>query len=114
MSDLARSTEPCLVKPEDARPAGKPDECFYCNQPMGHLHKPDCVIPQRTVMIRMTIEFPRSVPRSWEKDMIEFQLNDGSWCADNILSDLEKVAEDNGCLCSLASFEYIGEVTPNA
>lgn len=34
------------VHPDDARPAGKLTECFYCNRGMGADHAPDCVVIQ--------------------------------------------------------------------
>lgn len=33
-----------LVRAGDARPAGAPDECFYCRSKMGAEHKDDCII----------------------------------------------------------------------
>ena len=84
------------------RPAGKPDECFYCHQKIGDEHKEDCVCFQRIVMIEARITMPRVIPASWTADSIEFQLNNGSWCADNIVDDLNKLREKNevaGCLC---------------
>lgn len=30
------------VRPDDARPAGKPDECFYCKAPFGSDHADTC------------------------------------------------------------------------
>lgn len=32
-----------LVTNDDSRPAGRPDECFYCGRKAGEIHKPDCV-----------------------------------------------------------------------
>lgn len=33
-----------VVRIDDARPAGRPDECFYCRSDMGAIHKDECVI----------------------------------------------------------------------
>jgi hypothetical protein len=38
------------------RPAGPPDECFYCGQKIGQKHKSDCVCRDRSVMVRMIVE----------------------------------------------------------
>jgi hypothetical protein len=41
--------------------------------------------------------------------MIEFHRNDSSWCAGNIMDELEAIAKPSGCLCEHVSFEYVGE-----
>lgn len=33
-----------IVRDDDARPAGAPDECFYCRAPMGTNHNDGCVV----------------------------------------------------------------------
>lgn len=38
------------VRAEDARPAGKAGECFYCRSPMGQAHCADCVIIGSRIM----------------------------------------------------------------
>ena len=47
-----------LVNPKDdgIRPAGKPDECFYCNRKVGEPHGRDCVMVDRKIRARYTIE----------------------------------------------------------
>jgi hypothetical protein len=90
------------------RPVGKPGFCFYCGQPAGD-HAPACVCLERTVVIRATIEYVVSVPRSWTTDDIEAHRNEGSWCANNDFDGLaEWVESSNGCLCS-ASFKFVRE-----
>lgn len=92
------------------RPAGKPDECFYCEAKVGERHKPNCVIRKKTIVTRLTIDFVDSVPENWDKDVIDFHYNDSSWCASNILNRLEE--RDNfRCLCDVASFEYLRDAT---
>lgn len=39
-----------LVNDSGIRPAGKQDECFYCNQKVGQLHKTDCVMISQLVI----------------------------------------------------------------
>ncbi len=104
------------------RPAGKPDRCFYCGEALGEEHKDTCVIRSRTVVIRATIEYAISVPENWDTQLIEFQRNDGSWCADNFISELEELRDRKtedlgggmkiGCVCEMTSFEYVREATP--
>lgn len=89
------------------RPAGKPDECFYCGQKVGHRHKPDCVVVTKKVMMRFTIDIPVNVPHSWSKDDIDFRYNGGTWCADNLIDMLEDYESKNGCLCGITSAEMV-------
>ena len=92
------------------RPASSNCECFYCQQRIGAQHKPDCVLINKRVKIRMIVEYEAEVPASWGKEEIEFSRNEGSWCANNALYELEcAFGQDDGpCMCSVASFEYLG------
>jgi hypothetical protein len=96
-------------------PAGKPDECFYCRQKIGAPHKFECVIPQRYVVVRETIERVVAVPKSWNVGEIHFKYNEGSWCADNIVRDLQKLIDkalEGECtLCPIYRAEYVREAT---
>lgn len=98
------------------RPAGPPDRCFYCDGPVGAQHARDCVMRQRTVVVRMTVEYVVEVPENLPPDMIEFMRNEGSWCATNALDELqpneEEDPEGNCCLCHTTAFEYVREATP--
>ena len=102
-----------LVQSQDVRPAGRPGVCFYCDQPLGSPHTLGCVIPQRFVKVRMTVEYSISVPRSWDAHMIEFHRNDSSWCTDNALDELEALIKEHGCLCANTTFTYLGEDNKN-
>lgn len=117
------------VRACDARPAGKPTECFYCKQQMGWQHKPGCVILQKSVVIRMTIEVVVDVPRDWGKDNVEFKYNESSWCGSNMIEDLAnwherleaegaEVRERTGdttssgiCLCGNLDVDYLRDAT---
>lgn len=96
---------------DDSRPAGVPDRCFYCNEPHGSQHKIGCAIRQRTVVVRAIIEYVVDVPEDWEQHDIEFHRNDGSWCADNALTELDELSERAGCLCAVTRYEYLREAT---
>lgn len=91
------------------RRASKNLECFYCKQPIDGLHKPDCLLIRKRVKIRMVVEYEIEAPNCWGKYDIEFQRNEGSWCADNAIYELQKLSEDSGCICGHVEFEYIGD-----
>lgn len=98
------------VTPNDngIRPAGKPDECFYCHQKLGQRHKRDCVVPQQTVKVRLVLVFERSVPACWTKDDIDFDMNESSSCKDNLLDEIkEYIKKFRGCACPIGSAEVI-------
>ena len=92
------------------RPAGKTDECYYCGAKVGEQHKPNCVIREKTIVTRLTIDFVDDVPENWDKEVIDFHYNNSSWCASNILNRLEE-RNNFRCLCDVASFEYLRDAT---
>lgn len=104
-----------LVTPDNGpRPAGSPNECFYCHRQLGQLHEDTCVILQKKIRIQAVIEFDDETVRSWDTNMIEFRLNESSWCASNIIplliKELERINEsDEECLCGSSSFKVIKE-----
>jgi hypothetical protein len=100
------------VTPENGpRPAGQPDECFYCHEAVGDDHKPTCVLRDRTVVMRYVFEVVIVVPEHWTKEDIEFHRNESTWCADNAVHvDLQRLAEGH-CLCPNHTAEYVREAT---
>lgn len=99
-----------LVTPAAMRPGSSEERCFYCRQPIGAFHGPECVLVKKFVNVRMTVDYVIEVPANWDKHMIEFHRNDGTWCANNALDELaELTEEDEGtCMCSGTHFEYLG------
>lgn len=102
------------IKPSDTgeRPAGTPGFCYYCNQPAGQ-HLDTCVCVEKTVVIRATIDYIVSVPRSWDQQAVENQRNLSGWCADN---DLDAIADyfskhDGKCACPHMTFEMLRDAT---
>lgn len=89
------------------RPASKAKQCFYCQEPVGGEHEDNCVLILKRVKVSLTIEYEVSVPGHWDRHAIEFQRNDGSWCADNLIEELREFAEEKGCLCPHAHFEFV-------
>lgn len=112
---LDEDGNPPIVKEDDTgiRPAGKPDECFYCHSKVGERHKYDCVTVVKKVKMRATIEYETEVPVHWDKEMIEFKYNEGCWCADNIVDELKSYIDylnKNGrclCFCNQCKIELI-------
>lgn len=91
------------------RPASPERQCFYCQQPIWSDHKDDCVLINKKVKVRMIVEYEVEVPASWGKEDIEFHRNEGTWCTDNALIELDELDNEKGCLCGITKFEYIGE-----
>ena len=56
---------------------------------------------RQTKVIQWTINLPMDFPSDWDDDMIEFHLNESSWCCSNLISELEKYDEKNGCICGI-------------
>lgn len=99
------------VEEHGIRPAGYPNHCLYCQEPRGGEHDPECVIRERTVVVRLTIEYVIDVPEAWTPEQIEFHRNEGSWCSDNVYSELGALSEHAQCLCDFTKFEYVREAT---
>lgn len=103
-------TKEYIVTEKAKRPASPVDECFYCHQPVGGYHDSECVLIQRKVTVRMTIEYDVSVPAKWGKEDIEFHRNESSWCSTNAIGELEEITKD-GCLCDKTNFAYLREAS---
>lgn len=103
------------VTEDGVRSAGSPNKCFYCGEPKGAPHAADCVIPQRTVVLAMTIEYVVSIPAYWDVSQVEFHRNDSSWCSANdlrLIADQADAAGENMCnTCSRTQFRFIREAT---
>lgn len=99
-----------LVKHGDygIRPAGKPDQCFYCYSKIGQPHRADCVVVTKRVKIKATITIDIEVPHDWDKKMIEFHRNDGTWCSSNFANDVERYKASTGsCMCQETKIEFV-------
>lgn len=92
------------------RPAGKPDECFYCQRKIGEEHGRECVMVVKTVEIAYTFTIPVQVPHFSSSRDIEFLRNESSSCANNILAELQDYATKNGCLCHCQNATYIKDI----
>ena len=101
-----------IVGEYGVRPAGKPNECFYCHAKVGEEHKEDCVIRCRTVNVDFTIHTVMCVPECWDENDINFKFNESSWCVSNLIKDIVRREEDfDKCPCFITEAKYIGEAT---
>lgn len=114
---LPNGEMPFVTEDDDGiRPAGKPDECFYCKQKVGERHKSDCATVVKKVLLKVTVILEEEVPYHWGEEMINFRYNESSWCADNLRNMLdetiEKLNNKGGCLCPYTEIEYLrdGEI----
>lgn len=57
--------------------------------------------------IRITIDLPMYFPEDWDNELIEFQLNESSYCCDNLIDELYKYSEENGCICMITECKVI-------
>lgn len=107
-------TQMPLVLPNDdgIRPAGAPDECFYCRQKIGQPHGRECVAVHKKVKVLYTYELEIEVPYFWTKENVESHRNESSWCASNGIEELNNHfgREDTDCGCAGFSCEYIEDV----
>jgi len=93
------------------RPASKEEKCFYCQQPLGAKHNDGCVLIQKKVKVRAVIEYEIDVPSEWDASMIEFHRNESSWCAGNMIDELQELNDkENECICGLVKYEHIEDV----
>jgi hypothetical protein len=66
------------VNDDGIRPAGKPDECFYCNNKVGRAHDFGCVVVTRKVKVIYTVEAVIDVPYSFDaEEVISIENHDG-------------------------------------
>ena len=63
---------------------------------------------RKTKIIATTITMPMDFPDDWDDNMIEFHLNESSWCFGNLLDMLNEYAQQhNGCICSLCEARVV-------
>lgn len=62
---------------------------------------------RQNITIRITIDLPMDFPVSWDNDMIEWHLNEGTYCLDNLIDELSDYSEENGRICQIAKCKVI-------
>lgn len=95
------------VKDNGVRPAGDPHKCFYCGQEITQPHKEDCVCRERTIVLRLSLEYVVAVPAYYTEKDILFHRNEGTFCMDN---DIDRMKVD-GCFCAASDVAYVREAT---
>ena len=105
---------PLVVENDDGiRPAGKPDECFYCQRKIGEDHQRNCVVVNKKVKVRWSFDVVIEVPHNWTAENVEFHYGESSWCASNAIAELQKQfpGEDGTpCPCSVFDCTYLETV----
>lgn len=122
------------------RPAGKPDECFYCFQKVGMPHGQQCVMLQKQVLFDCIFETDIGVlrarwkcwePYDWDAGMSEFHKRGSTWCASNVKDEWENfefydypsivkdpanyidaVIESHACICQIFRVKRIDILDP--
>lgn len=71
----------------------------------------------RTVRIRATVEYDLEVPEDWTDKDIEFHRNEGTYCSDRLVDELQSQAATEGiaydeegyrpCMCGVTTFEVL-------
>lgn len=101
------------VAPNDdgIRPAGKPDECFYCSGKVGKEHARDCVCVTKRVKVRFTVDLELDAPHSWTADKVNFRYQGSSWCGSNlaamVTAERDQRDADGSCMCEIVSGELL-------
>lgn len=104
-------TTPWIVDETHTHSPDRKKPCYYCSALLGQEHLSSCVTRRRTVVVSFTFELVWKVPEDWDKDMIEFHVNDSSWCGSNIIPELERLSRDEKCLCFMLVGRYVREAT---
>ncbi|HET9375657.1 MAG TPA: hypothetical protein VFO40_11830 [Chthoniobacterales bacterium] len=90
------------INDDGIRPAGEPDECFYCNHKVGQPHGRDCVTVTKRVLVRYVVEAAINVPHSWTaEEIVNFENHEG---------DSYNLEPINGAEIHAISASYIGTV----
>ena len=64
---------------------------------------------EKVKTIDWRIHRPMDFPADWDDEMIEFYLNESSWCCDNLIDLLEEYSKENGCICSICEAKVFKE-----
>lgn len=58
-------------------------------------------------IVKVTINIPCTFPDEWDDNLINFHLNESSWCCDNYISELQDYADRNTCICPITHSEVL-------
>lgn len=87
------------------------EECTYCGTPKGDQHKAECVMRERSVVIKVEVEYVIKAPEHWVAEDLENHRNEGRWCASNIVGELSDIVEKGNCLCDHTKVTFVREAT---
>jgi len=62
-------------------------------------------VQKRTVEIK--IKLPMEFPGDWDDKLIDFHLNDSSWCMDNFIELLDEYSKEHGCICGICEAKVL-------
>jgi hypothetical protein len=118
-----------VVLPNDdgIRPAGEPDECFYCRSKVGQKHEAECVTVSSYNLYRVLTKGSKKLvgvykhydPYFWTFQECEFHKNESTYCKDNALNGIDwcdskdaeelerRLMEEDRCSCGLLTFEFM-------
>lgn len=116
------TTTPWPIVTADAaggiRPAGPPDQCFYCAAAVGQPHARKCSLVCKRVRVKFTYAIDVQVPHNWSPQDVAFYYGASSWCALNGLALIEAHADRaETCFCGdpdgfYAEFVKVVDETP--
>lgn len=98
-----------VTKKNGPAQAGKPGECFYCNERIGRAHAVDCILRKRTIIVSVTIDLLQEVGQTHTEADVN-QIFGKTWRKDNITGAIES-ATKQGCLCDLATVKFKREAS---
>lgn len=137
MSERRKCESWPVVLPNDhgIRPAGRPDQCYYCMAFIGQKHGRECVTVQslnRYDVLKDGVKvgvYDHYDPYFWDENQCNFHKNGSSWCTSNAIDDIkwtspdvEKEIEgicnantdegDDGfvCLCGIIEFKFFKQI----
>jgi hypothetical protein len=111
------------------RPAGAPDERFYCHRKVGQLHRRKCYAIVKNVTYDVLANgvkvgtFTHEEPSFWDAEACESHKNESSWCSDNALHAIAwldtrearqaeatvEALSDEDCSCGMFEFVFARE-----
>ena len=103
-----------VTRTNGPRPAGDPDQCFFCKQPIGSQHAAHCVCRMKTVVLTLAVNIVVPVPTNWTDDEVESYFNDSSHCKNDLARAVGRMIDrfDKGeCLCSRATVAVLRGAT---
>lgn len=111
---LKLPNEAWVVTPAHVNPSlpGKETRCIWCKSTLGDIHELRCAVRQKSVIVKIEIEMERMVSEDCMPEMVEFLMNDSSWCASNIIHELQAMFDSSErCLCPYFQATYVREAT---